>query len=324
MSFLALIFTLTLSYYVPRGNVDKLKNFFLMAAQRLANTYPTKQKSKYNDIITWLLIAFLPSITIAIFFYFCDYFLPIIGLLINIIVLYFTLTFSGLFNKPAQIVTALRAGDNELANNLYREWVPNDPETINHLSSTAIARKSIEVSLQRGHYQWFAPIFWFIIFSAIGAGAAGAVLYRLSDMLAREPIQPDLNNTTNKNSIAKQIFTWLDTPPAHLTGWGFAIMGDFEDAIYCWREQAATWPYGASSDNNDKNKGIILTSGAGALGVKLGENLTNGAVRSRAEIGLGDDADADYLHSTIGLVWRTLILMLGLLLLLTFAYWLGN
>lgn len=322
MSFLALIFALTLSYYLPHGTADKLKSFFLVAKNRLAITKTSEPQNKHNDILAWLLVALLPSIAIAVIFYFCDYFLPVLGLLVNVIVLYFTLTFNGLFDKPAQIVTALRADDNALANNLYREWVPHDVETAHLLNNTTIARKSIEVSLQRGHYQWFAPIFWFIIFSAIGLGAAGVVLYRLSDMLAREPAQADLNGASSEKSISKQIFIWLDMPPAHLTGWGFAIMGDFEDALYCWREQAATWPYGT---NTDKNKGIILTSGAGALGVKLGGSSTlNGITQPIPEIGLGDDADADYLHSAIGLAWRTLILMLSLLLLLTFAYWLGN
>ena len=39
-------------------------------------------------------------------------------------------------------------------------------------------------------------------------------------------------------------------------------LGDFEDALYCWRTQAGQWP--------DRNAGIVLASGDGALGVRLG------------------------------------------------------
>jgi adenosylcobinamide-phosphate synthase len=95
------------------------------------------------------------------------------------------------------------------------------------------------------------------------------------------------------------------------------VVGDFEDAVYCWRMQAALWP--------DKFLGIILASGAGALGVRLGESLPyRGIIDFRPELGLGDEANADYLQSAVGLVWRVLILMLGLLVLLTFAHWLGR
>ena len=69
----------------------------------------------------------------------------------------------------------------------------------------------------------------------------------------------------------------------------------------------------------------MLASGAGALGVKLGEPLqVNGVLFYRPELGMGDEADADYLQGAVALVWRVLVLMVSLFLLLTFAHWLGN
>jgi adenosylcobinamide-phosphate synthase len=95
------------------------------------------------------------------------------------------------------------------------------------------------------------------------------------------------------------------------------VVGDFEDALFCWRTQAAQW--------KDEAVGIMLASGAGALGVRLGEPLPlNGLMEYRPELGLGDPADADYVMSTVGLIWRTLVLMLALMLLMTFANWLGS
>lgn len=311
MSFIALICALTLSYYLPNRYNVALKCFFLNLAQSRKSL-----QNQHHDMIAWLLIALLPTIIMGGAFYAGAYFSPAIGLLMNIAVLYFTLTFHGLFDQPTKIVGALRADDNALANHLHGEWAADNATLANHLSNTEIARKSIEISLLRGHYQWFAPIFWFIIFSAIGAGAAGAVLYRLSDMLACSNTALADAEIGSKKPWSWQILQWLNTPPAHLTGWGFAIMGDFEDALYCWREQAAIC-------SNNANRGIILSAGAGALGVKLGD-VSMDINHPNQEIGLGNEADADYLHSAIGLVWRTLILMLGLLLLLTFAYYLGN
>ena len=96
------------------------------------------------------------------------------------------------------------------------------------------------------------------------------------------------------------------------TAAAFAVVGDFEDAVYCWRTQAANWP--------DPALGIVLASGAGAIGVKLGMPiLAGGAVVERPELGLGDPADTGHLDSTVGLVWRALVVWLILLLLIALA-----
>jgi adenosylcobinamide-phosphate synthase len=96
----------------------------------------------------------------------------------------------------------------------------------------------------------------------------------------------------------------------------FAIAGNFEDAVYCWRAQAASWM--------NQNQGIILASGAGALGVRLGDPLRQPHGEFyRPELGVGEEADTDFLQNTIGLVWRALVLWLLLLLLLEIASWAG-
>ncbi|MEN6587364.1 MAG: CobD/CbiB family protein, partial [Sulfuricella sp.] len=71
--------------------------------------------------------------------------------------------------------------------------------------------------------------------------------------------------------------------------------------------------------------GIVLASGAGAMGVKLGDAIPGrDGIEPRPELGLGDDADADYLDSAVSMVWRALVLWLVLLLLLTLARWTGS
>jgi adenosylcobinamide-phosphate synthase len=50
----------------------------------------------------------------------------------------------------------------------------------------------------------------------------------------------------------------------------------------------------------------------------------SGEITERPELGLGDDADADFMQSAIGLVWRTLVLCLLLLALFWVATWVGE
>ena len=96
----------------------------------------------------------------------------------------------------------------------------------------------------------------------------------------------------------------------------FAVVGNFEDTIYCWRTQAASWI--------DPEAGILLAAGAGALGVRLGQAIMQDQQPVfRPELGVGDEADTDYMQSAIGLVWRALVFQLLALLMLTVANLLG-
>jgi adenosylcobinamide-phosphate synthase len=58
--------------------------------------------------------------------------------------------------------------------------------------------------------------------------------------------------------------------------------------------------------------------------VRLGDPLRESRGEFyRPELGVGEEADMDFLQSTIGLVWRVLVLWLLLLLLLEIASWAG-
>ncbi|HET7134834.1 MAG TPA: CobD/CbiB family protein, partial [Casimicrobiaceae bacterium] len=95
--------------------------------------------------------------------------------------------------------------------------------------------------------------------------------------------------------------------------------GDFEDAAYCWRTQARAWPQAFGGEA----VGVVLASGAGALGVQLGGALRGDGGRPdpRPEMGIGEPVEAEVLPSAVGLVWRALVLWLLLVLLLSLANW---
>ena len=140
----------------------------------------------------------------------------------------------------------------------------------------------------------------------------GAILYRMSSFLHRRWAERSDAELAAFGSFAGQVFRLLDWVPARLTGIAFAVVGDFEDAAYCWRTQAAKWP--------DPSLGVVLASGAGAMGVRLGMPfLSELSPLDRPELGLGDEADVGFLDSTVGLVWRALVVILFILLLLGIA-----
>jgi adenosylcobinamide-phosphate synthase len=130
---------------------------------------------------------------------------------------------------------------------------------------------------------------------------------------------------------------WL---PARFTAMGFAVVGNFEDAIDCWRNYASQLP---TLDN--VNDGVILAATSGAMHVRLGGELLKPSARAEstnskfatqdnedassttapeATISTpGREAEAAHLRSVVGLVWRYVVLWMVLLALLTLSNLLG-
>ena len=226
----------------------------------------------------------------------------------NVAVLYFTMGFRWIRTSFADVERALRAGDLAGARDRLGKWRRTSAA---ELSAGETARVAIEQGLLAAHRHVFGPIAWFVVL-----GPAGAVLHRVSALLPELWDPRDAPDLGAFGSFAAHAFLWVDWLPARLTAASFAAAGDFADAIYCWRAQAAGW--------SPRADGIILASGGGALGVRLGDPLhQEGSVHYRPELGTGDAADVDHLQQAVGLIWRALVLWLFLVFLVSLAHALG-
>ena len=95
---------------------------------------------------------------------------------------------------------------------------------------------------------------------------------------------------------------------------GFAIMGSFEDAMDGWRHHAEKFP--------DDNDGVILAATAGAINVQLG----GAALQPDSQDSIstpGCSPELSHFAQVVGLVWRTVIMWLVLVALLSLANLLG-
>ena len=266
-------------------------------------------KHKHGKI-AWLLAVLLPLSGTAILYYFLYRAHPLFAWAFNVLVLYFTLGFRQFSHYYTDIHQALRDNNLEKARSLLATW---RGLSCQELSAGEVARITIEEGLLASHRRVFGVMAWFVISMSLGLGPTGAVLYRMSQFLnARWGKQDD----AEFGVFARQAYHCMEWLPLRLTAITFAIVGDFEDTIYCWRSQAASWP--------DPEAGILLASGAGALGVRLGMPvLQNGLPLDRPELGTGDEADVDFMQSAVGLVWRALVFWMVLLLLLSLARMVG-
>jgi adenosylcobinamide-phosphate synthase len=302
MKFLALVCALLLEQAWPLRRGNPLYATFDGYADYLERQFNGLQAK--HGVIAWL-VAVLP---LALFTVVVHVLLREAGALLamawSVAVLYVAMGFRRFSHCFTEIAQALREQNINAARDVLGRWrgVPAD-----ELHAAEISRVSIELGLLQAHRYVLGPIFWFVVL-----GPAGPVVYRAADLLAArwgKLVEPERRAFAQ---FAERAFFWIDWLPARITAASFAIAGNFEDAAYCWRTQAAGWGRGA--------EGVLLASGAGALGVKLGGALREeGMLNQRPELGMGDEVNVEDLRGAVGLIWRALVLWLFLLLIVSLA-----
>jgi adenosylcobinamide-phosphate synthase len=268
-----------------------------------------------------LAFALLPPVLVAtLVWWAADRLHPLLAVAWNVAVLYLLMGFRRFSHAVSVIVEALKQSDIATARRALAGWRGG---WTGELSSDEVARLSIERGFIDAYRQVFAVLFWFVVLP----GPAGAVLYRAAVLLAGEwkgaapgdDSTPIARSRAEFGQPAQALLGVLDWMPARLTALSFAIVGDFEDAAYCWRMQAKNWP----ESEGGEPIGVVLASGAGALGVQIGGVLARlaGEPHYRPELGIGDPVAPEVLPSAMGLVWRALVLWLMVILLVTLANW---
>jgi adenosylcobinamide-phosphate synthase len=327
-TFLSLIAVLLFEQFRPlpvkRVVLDPLRWLTAALVKRLGD------KQKHHEQLTWMLLVLGGTGLCALIA--CT--LPsVLAVLFAVLVLYLCLGFRHESHYFTDIHLALRAGETDRARALLTEWRGG---RYDEASPGGIARLTIEQALIGAHRNVFGGVFWFVVL-----GPCGVVMYRLARFLHDEwnaepaygagadsslgelgveaaPAQVVCDAANRQyGEFARHAFLIIDWLPSRITAMLFAIGGDFEDAVFCWRTQAVLWP--------DRASAILVTSGAGALGVRLGEpDSDDGEATESPEIGVGEKAGVDDLQATVGLVWRALVVSLALLALTTIAAWAGS
>jgi len=209
--------------------------------------------------------------------------------LLEVALLYLTLRFLATVAQVSAIEAELRAGNVVAAAERLAQW---QGEPLEAPDAGLVSRLAVEHALREAHHGTFAPLFWFIVLP----GPIGLVAYPLALRAMQtwehlvEHGGPRLVGAFDDRDFgwfAARAFHAIDWIAQRLTAFVFAVVGDFEDALFCWRSQATQWVR--------PEEGIVLASGAGALGVRLGD------------LGLGEPAREDALASLAGLLWRALI-----------------
>jgi adenosylcobinamide-phosphate synthase len=319
MTFFSILCALLIEQLKPLRADNQVYGGIKGLAMRIEAAFNAGERK--NGRMGWFLMMAVLVLPVALIYWVLQYFgLVFLAFAWNVAIVYLTLGFRHYSHYFTSIQLALNNGDEATARALLAEWARID--TVG-MDATEIARIAVEKSLITTHRSVFGVFFWFLM----PVGPAAADLYRESEYLARAWNEPEHMRNEAFGQFAAKAFYWIDWIPVRLTAIAFAVVGNFEDAIYAWRNFANRWA--------DESRGIILAAGGGAMGVRLGTPHENAARLLPADAAMVDltDAENDVLpgeepslrarQSTVGLVWRALILWMILLLLLSSMVWLG-
>jgi adenosylcobinamide-phosphate synthase len=303
VSLLSLVAALLLEQWRPLADRRYLYSLLARYAAWLEGLFNAGEPQ--HGKVAWL-VAVSPIVLVAWLVYaLANAANPIFAFLLNVAALYLTMGFRQRSHFFTDIHAALRGDDIDKAREVLSAWRQDD---CRELDREAITRLALEEALISSHRYVFGVIFWFVILP----GPTGAILYRLAMFLAGRWGDDAFPGLGRFGQFARAAFAALDWLPARFTAAAFTVVGDFENAVYCWRTQAASWP--------DPALGTVISSGAGAIGVKLGMPVVvGGRLLDRPPLGLGDPADVGHMDSMVGLAWRALVMWLLLLLLVALA-----
>jgi cobalamin biosynthesis protein CobD/CbiB len=298
MSVLAIIAALAIEQWRPLGERRTVAGALAGFAAWLERTFNAGER--HHGVVAWL-VAVLPGAIGALVVHYALFAVsPLLALAFNIGVLYLTLGFRQVSHYFTDLQVAVKAGDIDRARALLDEWRGASGVV---RPREEVIRLAIEGALLASHRHVFGVLLWYLILP----GPSGAILYRLAAYFASR-----WRELGAFGRFAGQAFYVLEWPAVRLTAAAFAIVGDFEDAVYCWRTQARHWP--------DPNAGVVLAAGAGAIGVRLGMPVQEvEGMQPRPEIGVGDAAEGPFLDSTVGLVWRAVVVWVFALLVFSVA-----
>ncbi|WP_439891729.1 CobD/CbiB family protein [Ralstonia sp. 25C] len=313
MTFFSVLCALILEQFRALSRDNPIYDVVRVLAARAEEWFDTGHRR--DAVLAWCVVTLPAVLVVALVHYLLSSISLGLAFLWNVLMVYLTLGFRQFSHYFTDIHEALRSDDIVTARLLLNEWSGRDTTD---MPVNEVVRHTLECAIVAAHRHVFGVFFWFLV----PIGPAGVVLYRGAEYLARHWSDTSTERSPALGLFARQAFFVIDYVPARLTAIGFAIVGNFEDAVYAWRNRAAKW--------SDEVNGILLAAGGGALGVRLGTPI---AQRDSAEsiadedgaypMEVGQEPNVRTLQSAVGLVWRAVVLWMLLLAMLSIAVWLG-
>ncbi len=248
-------------------------------------------------LLAWALVV-LPFVALAFALR------PFAPFAVDVALLYFALGSRSLAEHAEAVARPLREGRLDEARRRVGWMVSRETA---QLDESGVAKAGMESVLENGNDAIFGTLFWFALL-----GGPGALLFRLANTLdAMWGYRTERFNLFGRPAARlDDALNWL---PARLTALTYALLGQTQQAVRCWRTQAGNW--------ESPNAGPVMSAGAGSLGVQLGgAAIYHGQEEIRPPLGCGPAPVAADLDRAIALIRHSLWLWLAVLFVIGFLH----
>lgn len=292
MSLLAILFSLAIERYFD--TVEQLRSFHWSVS--FANWVKEKfsHTEFWNDTAGLVIIILLPMFLCAIIYTALYDAMGLLGFLFAIVILVYSMGPRRTLQTARYYVDAGEHEDEHSLKTYAADILGNElPE-----EEQAIHRSIAEKLLVSTNENLLAVFFWFVLL-----GPMGALMFRIANALYENAIQEDDESEYMEfNNSARMLYAILLWVPAQLTTLAFAITGSFLDTLQEWQRRI-------SHDylNPAESADTLFHTGVRALQLDADQH----------------PFDIDTVHDILALCWRSVILWVTVLALLTLAGWTG-
>lgn len=211
-------------------------------------------------------------------------------LIFGTLVLLYTLGPGDLGDEGEGFVDARDRGNASRADELARRLCPGAPPSGEPMRSLAVARAVVVVANGR----LIAPVFWFVLFGAVGAAAYRAVQL-LAERLHGEDCPAEMKRYSDE---MRHVADWA---PARLTAFGYAVAGNFDAVAHAWRS------FHFEADDGPLNEAEQLLAQTGLAALDTFPDDIEGLLDDGG-IDLAPSDIPPVVEDAMALVWRNLAL----------------
>lgn len=247
----------------------------------------------------WALLALVPPLLVVgvLQAFLQGGVLTLLGLLFSILVLVFAMGPRDIWEQVHTLIAARKAGDKAKAEALTTELTETD--------AAASRGELIEAVVLAGHERVLAVLLWFIVLGPLGAAG-----YRL---VAASPAQFErVGAGRGAREAALRLHALVAWAPQRLALLLYGLAGSGDGALAGARAVRG----GHSSDWAAYGWLLLRTAGVGAVGLDYSENTGEDSGEAQAQ---PDEA----LRQALGLVTRSVVVLLGVLAAFTIGGWLA-